>query len=119
MGFLGDLLQGPQLTPREEILKAFNNPKAIIVDVRSPGEIRTKVDAKKWINAPGTLLDCPMLANEAARLFPNKTTPIIVYCASGKRSHKAATILKEQGYQLVFNAGGIGDLNYLPITAVS
>ena len=118
MGFLKDLFESSEAAPQEEILKAFQDPKATVIDVRSPGEITTQVDAKNWINTPGTPFNCPMLEKEADQLLPDKKAPVILYCASGKRSQKAAQILKDQDYQQVFNAGGIGGLNYLPIKAV-
>jgi len=116
MNFMKDIFSSPQVTSKDDILAAFKNPKAVVIDVRSPGEITSKVDAKNWINVPGTPFDCPDLAPEnASKLLPDKTAPVILYCASGKRSQKAADILKEQNYEQVFNAGGIGSLDYLPI----
>ena len=115
MGFLSDLFQAPKVSSQSQIIQAFRNPKTVVVDVRSPSEISSRVDARNWINAPGTPFDCPSLRTQASTLLPDKSAPVIVYCASGKRSQKAADILIELGYQNVLNGGGIGHLTYLPI----
>jgi len=118
MGFLSDLFQPPKVSTQKEIIQAFKNPAAVAVDVRSPSEITSRIDAKNWINAPGSPFDCPILREQSATLLPDKSAPIIVYCASGKRSQKAVKILIELGYEDVHNGGGIGELSYLPIKTV-
>ena len=40
----------------------------------------------------------------------DRSGPVYVYCASGHRSGRAASILEEMGFQRVVNAGGIGEL---------
>ena len=40
----------------------------------------------------------------------DRDTPAYVYCASGHRSGRAASILEEMGFVQVVNAGGIGQL---------
>jgi phage shock protein E len=114
-GFLSDLFEAPEIATSQEIKKAFANPKVVVVDVRSPAEITAKIDAKKWINAPGTPFNCPILSEQATSLIPDKSAPIILYCVSGKRAQKAANILREQGFENVLNAGGIAQLQFLPI----
>ena len=114
--FLGGLFEGPTIAPPEQIKKALNNPKAVLVDVRSPGEIGSnKVQYKNlaWINAPGTPFDCPALSEGAEQLLPDKKAPVVLYCASGKRAQKAKSILEQQGYEYVFNAGGMKDLKQI------
>lgn len=115
MGFLKDMFEAPNVASKSRILKAFQSPNAVVIDARSEAEIQTKVDAKHWINAPGSPFNNPTLQQDGSKLLPDKTAPIIVYCASGKRSQKAADILIQQGYTNVFNAGGIGQIDYLPI----
>lgn len=41
--------------------------------------------------------------------FPDKNTPIRLYCRSGGRAGKALTALREAGYTDVENIGSIGD----------
>ena len=45
--------------------------------------------------------------------FPDKSTPIRLYCASGGRSGKALTQLIDAGYSDVENVGGIADARKL------
>ena len=40
----------------------------------------------------------------------DRDTPVYVYCASGHRSGRAASILEEMGFSKVVNAGGINEL---------
>lgn len=40
----------------------------------------------------------------------DRTTPIVVYCASGSRSGYAARVLSMAGYKKVVNAGGLWDM---------
>lgn len=113
--FLGGVFDKPEIANSKDILKALENKKAVLVDNRSPDEIRSsgKVQYKSlaWVNAPGSPFDCPSLANGGAeKVLPgDKGTPIIVYCASGKRAQKAKNILEEEGYTQVLNAGGMED----------
>ena len=122
MNMFSDLFAAPEVATAQELKKAYAHPNIVVIDVRSPGEITTKVDVSGkgalWFNAPGTPLANPDLAPGgavASQLPKNKATPIIVYCASGKRSQKAASILREQGYENVLNAGGIGQISGLPV----
>lgn len=41
----------------------------------------------------------------------NASEPVYVYCASGHRSGRAASKLEALGFEIVINAGGIGDLS--------
>lgn len=41
----------------------------------------------------------------------DKRTPIVVYCASGRRAQQAKDVLLEAGYEQVTNLGGIDDWN--------
>lgn len=70
---------------------------AIIVDVRSPEEFRQG-------SRPGSK-NIPLgeIGTRLKELDPQKT--IILCCASGTRSGMAASILKSNGFEKVFNAG--------------
>jgi rhodanese-related sulfurtransferase len=105
----------------ERIQRAFDDPRAVVVDVRSALEITSKIKARRWIHAPGTPTYNERLACEASKLISsaNKDTPVIVYCTSGKRAHAAVEVLEKQGYTNVHNAGGIDHLqSFLPIVKV-
>lgn len=49
------------------------------------------------------------IVSELSALVPDKSTPVYLYCRSGRRAGIAKQALEEAGYQQVFNAGGIDD----------
>ena len=82
-------LPGAQLTvrhmiavnidPPEEVLKVFEKPNAVILDVRSQGEIDAqgfiKTKGKNlWIQENCTPAECPTLAETAEAQFPDKSS---------------------------------------------
>ncbi|MBZ4413214.1 rhodanese-like domain-containing protein [Myxococcus faecalis] len=71
---------------------------ATLVDVRSPEEFADG-------HLPGAVnIPVGELARRLGELGP-PTTPVVVYCRSGARSGRAERLLKEQGFQDVFNLG--------------
>jgi sulfur-carrier protein adenylyltransferase/sulfurtransferase len=72
----------------------------IILDVRQPGEYEEA-------HIPGArLIPLPQLSENYQQLDPEK--PLIVHCASGRRSLVASQLLKGRGFQKVYNlTGGI------------
>jgi phage shock protein E len=79
---------------------------ALILDVRTAEEFAAE-HYRGAINIP--------LAALRGRLaeLGSKTRPIVVYCRTGRRSEMARTILLENGFIDVINAGGIADMNSL------
>jgi phage shock protein E len=76
---------------------------AKIVDVRTPEEFKDGAYPGA-INIPLALLPTRMKELEP------KSTPIILYCASGARSGQGARFLKQNGFTEVVNAGGLDDM---------
>ena len=76
---------------------------AKIVDVRTMEEF----EDEHYPNAV-----CIPVNELQARLgeLGDKTTPIVVYCASGSRSGYAARVLAMSGFKKVVNAGGLWDM---------
>lgn len=74
---------------------------ARLVDVRTPGEFNAG-------HIPGAV-NVP-LQELGARLkqLGAKEKPVVLYCASGSRSSMAMSVLKNAGFQQVFNLGGMG-----------
>jgi hydroxyacylglutathione hydrolase len=72
--------------------------KAIVFDVRKPGEYT----AEHIVDVPSTPLD---FLNDHLYEFPT-VTPFYVHCAGGYRSVIAASILKARGYHNVVNVLG-------------
>lgn len=83
---------------------AKNNPDAIIVDVRHDDEYKAG-------HIPGAvLLTMETITEEtAAKVLPNKSQMILIYCRSGRRSKIAAQTLLELGYTNLIEFGGILD----------
>lgn len=89
------------LSPVEFQAKLTETPGAILLDVRRPEEIA--IDRIE--NSQSIVFDDSF----ATKLKDLEQKPIFVYCASGKRSAKAATILRDKGYKNVFELeGGLG-----------
>jgi len=82
----------------KEVLK-----KASVVDVRTPGEYLEG-------HYPGAI-NIPL--NELQQRlgeFKELKTPIVAYCRSGARSGMAVSLLKQNGFNEVYNGGGLFDL---------
>ena len=76
---------------------------AVWIDVRTPQE-----------NAASNISGDPLIAwdsitPEVLSRYPDKSTPIFLYCGSGGRAGHAADALRAVGYANVTNAGGIAD----------
>lgn len=76
------------------------DPAVFLLDVRTPGE-----------HAEGRIERCVLvpvdeLAGRLAELPADKEKPILVYCAMGGRSARAASLLAQNGWTTVFNLEG-------------
>ena len=100
--FLTSSLSAQAANDIAEIQQGLGSP--IIVDVRSEGEYASgAIDGAlnyPLKDLPGTLLDMGVELDEE----------VIVYCRSGRRSAQAKTLLKEAGFQLVFDGGPMTQL---------
>lgn len=84
----------------------LSNPATSIIDVRTAMEY--KMDHIKGAkNIPVNELSFRL--NEVKEL----SKPIVVYCLSGGRSSMAASILKQAGFNEVYNGGGIGEMKHV------
>ena len=84
--------------------------EAVVVDVRQPAEIAMSGLVPGALTIPmGEFADRvdPESPDYEPALKPDK--PIILYCASGKRSEAAGKYLLSLGYSKVFNLGGLKD----------
>lgn len=80
---------------------------AQLIDVRTPAEYKQS-HISGAINLPLTELEKGKTPASA-----QKDTPIYLYCRSGNRSGRAATILKDAGYTRVYNLGSLEDVKKL------
>ena len=98
----------PRITPAEaqKLLKGG----ALLVDVRDTAELQQggKIKGAKHVSRG-------MLEFRADPESPyhdpafKKTTPVLLYCASGGRSALAGKALKDLGYEQVFSLGAFKD----------
>ncbi len=84
-----------------EVVRLMNREKASVIDVSEPGEF-----------AAGHIVgsrNIPIGRLEVAPELPkNKTLPVVLVCASGKRAAKATKALEAKGYaKAVALAGGL------------
>jgi phage shock protein E len=84
-------------------LKEWLDGKALVVDVRTPGEFASGHHPRA-VNIPVDQVESRI------KEFGDKSKPIVVYCASGSRSSYAKRTLESLGYSSVINAGGFRDL---------
>lgn len=82
----------------------MTSPEPLLIDVRSPGEYAGGY-LEGAVNLP---LD--QLQAGIARVAPDLSQPIVLYCASGGRSGMGCMLLQQMGYRQVSNGGGIGML---------
>ena len=80
--------------------KTIQSKKVQLVDVRTPAEFEEgKIEGAQNIDVKNA-----EFKTMAAKLDPKK--PVAVYCRSGARSAKAASILKEMGFKKIYNLDG-------------
>jgi phage shock protein E len=84
------------------VLWAGSEP--VIVDVRTQAEFDSG-HIEGALHKPHDQIDAGISA-----LLPDKSQPIIVYCARGGRAGKAKQTLESLGYTNVENGGGYGDM---------
>ena len=83
---------------------------AIIVDVRDGTEVAATGKAAGALHIPRGSLEfkaCPVSPTADKNLSPDKT--VILHCASGGRAALAGKLLKDMGYEKVYNLGGFKD----------
>lgn len=81
----------------KEFAKYIQNPKVVLLDVRTPAEYAEG-------HIPGTDFNIDVLEDDYAEVVTEKIPedrPVALYCRSGNRSKKAARILAEKGYKVV------------------
>jgi rhodanese-related sulfurtransferase len=90
------------LAPEDFQKKLKSTEQAILIDVRTPGEVQQGMIA----GAVPIDFNSPDFKSKISKL--DKTKPYFVYCAAGGRSSKAANMMEELGFKKVYNLmGGI------------
>lgn len=84
-------------------ISALANPP-LVVDVRTASEYE-QGHIKEAINIP-----YEEIANQIAAVAPDRDTPIVLYCRSGRRAGVAEQALHQMGYRQIENRGGLTDM---------
>ena len=93
---------GAEVCPSEAVM-LINRKDAVVIDVRDEGEFKSG-----HINNARHMPEKQM-ADRMKEIEKFKTKPIIISCASGRRSASVVDTLKKQGFtEVVALAGGIG-----------
>ena len=112
--YVGDKIAGYTSVGTDAATRLFNDD-AYILDVRTPGEY------KEGAIGQATNISVTELASKIDTLKVDKDAPILVYCLSGARSGRAASMLSKKGFTKVHNlAGGMNAWKSagLPVSSV-
>lgn len=85
-------------------LRTLVLPDTVLIDVRSADEFASGA-------LPGAqLIPHDQIGARIAAAVPDKNTPVVLYCRSGRRSSQAQDELRALGYTQVMNAGAYEQL---------
>lgn len=99
----------PKILPSEasDMIETGN---ALVLDVRDAAEVAASGKIRGALNISRGMLE--FRADPESPYYDKnfeKSKTVIVYCASGGRSALAGKVLKDLGYEKVFNAGAFKD----------
>jgi rhodanese-related sulfurtransferase len=83
---------------------------AVLIDIRDSAELGATGKAAGALHIPRGSLEfkaCPTSPTAEKSLSTDKT--VILHCASGGRAALAGKLLKDMGYEKVYNLGGFKD----------
>ena len=75
-------------------------------------DVRTREEYRERRIEGAVLIPVSELAERSGAELPDKTSTILVYCQSGRRSESAARLLLSLGYTTVYDMGGITNWPY-------
>jgi rhodanese-related sulfurtransferase len=94
----------------DEARKMIADQNALIIDVRDAPEVQASGKVKGAVNISRGMLE---FRADADTPYHNaelrKDRPVILYCASGGRSALSGKVLKDMGYEHVYNLGAFKD----------
>jgi phage shock protein E len=86
--------------------KMIEEKAIVLLDVRTQSEF-------EHAHIPNAILfPISRVEQHIETYFPNKQLTYVIYCRSGIRSHSALLIMKQLGYDVVYDMGGIIDWPY-------
>jgi rhodanese-related sulfurtransferase len=98
----------PKISGKEAIDMVANG--AVLVDIRDSAELAQTGKAKGAVHIPRGSMEFkadPGSPTAEKALATDK--PVILHCASGGRAALAGKLLKDMGYEKVYNLGGFKD----------
>jgi rhodanese-related sulfurtransferase len=99
----------PKITP-EQATEMIATGNTLVLDVRDAPEVAASGKIAGAVNVSRGMLEFradPESPYHDKNFDTNKT--VILYCASGGRSALAGKVLKDMGYEKVYNVGGFKD----------
>lgn len=99
----------PRLT-QADAQAMIDQGNVLVLDVRDPAEVAASGKIPGAVNVPRGLLEFradPTMPSHDKNFDAGKT--VLIYCASGGRSALGGKLLKDMGYDKVFNLGGFKD----------
>jgi rhodanese-related sulfurtransferase len=99
----------PRITPAQA-KEMIGKGDSLVVDVRDPSEVEKTGKAAGALNVSRGMLEFradPESPYHDKSFSKDKT--VILYCASGGRSALAGKVLKDMGYDRVYNLGAFKD----------
>jgi len=76
-------------------------------------DVRTEAEYGESHIAGAVNIPLAKLGDMIGKIVPDKTTPIKLYCRSGRRSALAREILEKMGYTNIADLGGMNDARKL------
>ena len=95
------LQRGASRLSPARVVHLMNHNKAVVIDIRSP-EAFLAGHIVGAISLPLT-----ELSQKLKKIEKFKSQPVVIACATGADSHKAATLLNQQGFQAQVLTGGM------------
>ncbi len=83
-----------------DAIRLQNDQDAVFIDVREANEYKIG----HILNAESNPLSG--FSKNVSQLFKYKSSPVVVYCASGSRSSRACTSLRKNDFSSVYNLSG-------------
>lgn len=115
---MNELTYAGRLTPREAWRLLAEDDDAVLVDVRTPEECtfvgapdlsglgKAPVVVPWEISISAALTGNPGFAGAFLAAVPDKATPVLMICRSGRRSATAAAAMTQAGYRRCYNVEG-------------
>lgn len=90
---------------QQAALAALQQPETVLIDVRTAEEFAQGA-------IPGAIrIEPHEISRRIGSVAPDKTTTVVLYCRTGRRSGGAQETLQKLGYREIINAGGYEDLH--------